>query len=577
MSGSMHRLNPSLLFLAGPALAVAAVAAAEQPPFVEVAGQAGLDFVHFNGMTGKDYFSEMMGAGVALIDYDGDGDLDVYLLQGQLLSEDDAIGDALIPVSGKPPFSDRLYRNDLEIVAGKPVLRFTDVTREAGIAVTGYGMGVASGDVNNDGHMDLYITNFGENTLLLNDGGTRFSDATAQSGSADSRWSVSASFLDFDRDGWLDLFIGNYVNYTVRTHETCRLPNGIPDYCSPSAYRPVNDRFLHNQGSGKFANRSSQVGIDKTFGAALGVIAADFNSDGWTDVYVANDGAENQLWMNDQKGRFRDESLLAGTAVNMEGKAEASMGVSAEDFDGDGDVDLFMTHLSRETNTLYVNDGQGWFEDRTMSLALGQSSLSATGFGTAWFDYDNDGWLDLFSANGAVTKIEAQISAGETLPLRQTNQLWRNRGGDRGFDEVSAAAGAALALSEVSRGAAFGDIDNDGDADIVVTNNGGPVRLLQNMVGQDRHWLGVRLLTRAGGRDAIGATLTLRAGDRTLSRRVHTDGSYASASDPRVLFGLGDFAGKADLEVRWPDGSVERFAGLAGGRYHELVQGSGSK
>lgn len=553
------------------------MAAAEQPPFVEVAGQTGLDFVHFNGMTGKDYFSEMMGAGVALIDYDGDGDLDVYLVQGQLLGEDDAIGDALIPVSGKPPFSDRLYRNDLEIVAGKPVLRFTDVTREAGIAVTGYGMGVASGDVNNDGHMDLYINNFGENTLLLNDGGTRFSDATAQSGSADPRWSVSASFLDFDRDGWLDLFIGNYVNYTVRTHETCRLPNGIPDYCSPSAYRPVNDRFLHNQGNGKFANRSSQVGIDKTFGAALGVIAADFNSDGWTDVYVANDGAENQLWMNDQKGRFRDESLLAGTAVNMEGKAEASMGVSAEDFDGDGDVDLFMTHLSRETNTLYVNDGQGWFEDRTMSLALGQSSLSATGFGTAWFDYDNDGWLDLFSANGAVTKIEAQISAGEALPLRQTNQLWRNRGGDRGFDEVSAAAGAALALSEVSRGAAFGDIDNDGDADIVVTNNGGPVRLLQNMVGQDRHWLGVRLLTRAGGRDAIGATLALRAGDRTLSRRVHTDGSYASASDPRVLFGLGDFAGDAELEVRWPDGSVERFAGLASGRYHELVQGSGSK
>jgi hypothetical protein len=528
-------------------------------------------------MTGKEYFAEMMGAGVALIDYDGDGDLDVYLVQGQLLGEDDSIDDALIPIGGEPPYSDRLFRNDLEIVGGKPVLKFTDVTREAGIAATGYGMGVASGDVNNDGHIDLYVTNFGENNLLLNNGKAGFSDATADRGAADSRWSVSASFLDFDRDGWLDLFIGNYVNYTMLTHETCRLPNGIPDYCSPSAYRPVNDRFLHNQGGGKFANRSSQVGIEKIFGAALGVIAADFNGDGWADVYVANDGAENQLWMNDQKGRFRDESLLAGTAVNMEGKAEASMGVTAEDFDGDGDIDLFMTHLSRETNTLYVNDGQGWFEDRTMSLALGQSSLSATGFGTAWFDYDNDGWLDLFSANGAVTKVEAQITAGEILPLRQANQLWRNRGGDRGFDEVSAAAGPVFALSEVSRGAAFGDIDNDGDADIVVTNNGGAVRLLQNVVGQDSNWLGVRLLTGSGGRDAIGATLTLRAADRTLSRRVHTDGSYASASDPRVLFGLGDFDGKADLEVRWPDGSTERFAGLKSGRYHELVQGGGSK
>lgn len=573
----MHRPNQILLFLAGPALFASATAAAEQAPFVEIAGQAGLDFVHFNGMTGKEYFAEMMGAGVALIDYDGDGDLDVYLVQGQLLGEDDSIDDALIPIGGEPPYSDRLFRNDLEIVGGKPVLKFTDVTREAGIAATGYGMGVASGDVNNDGHIDLYVTNFGENNLLLNDGKAGFSDATADRGAADSRWSVSASFLDFDRDGWLDLFIGNYVNYTVLTHETCRLPNGIPDYCSPSAYRPVNDRFLHNEGGGKFANRSSQVGIEKIFGAALGVIAADFNGDGWADVYVANDGAENQLWMNDQKGRFRDESLLAGTAVNMEGKAEASMGVTAEDFDGDGDIDLFMTHLSRETNTLYVNDGQGWFEDRTMSLALGQSSLSATGFGTAWFDYDNDGWMDLFSANGAVTKVEAQISAGEILPLRQANQLWRNRGGDRGFDEVSAAAGPVFALSEVSRGAAFGDIDNDGDADIVVTNNGGPVRLLQNVVGQDSNWLGVRLLTGSGGRDAIGATLTLRAADRTLSRRVHTDGSYASASDPRVLFGLGDFDGKADLEVRWPDGSTERFAGLKSGRYHELVQGSGSK
>ncbi len=575
MPGSMYLSSrPPVVCLLGFAWCACTPAAADPAPFVEIAAETGLDFVHFNGMTGKEYFSEMMGAGVALIDYDGDGDLDVYLVQGQLLGDGETMEDARIPIKGEPPFSDRLYRNDLRWVDGEPVLKFTDVTREAGIDSTGYGMGVATGDVNNDGHPDIYVTNFGENLLLVNRGNGRFDNITEESGARDDRWSVSAAFLDFDRDGWLDLFIGNYVNYSLRSHQTCRLPNGLPDYCSPSAYQPVNDRFLRNLGGGKFVNASSQVGIDRTFGAALGVIAADFNGDGWVDVYVANDGSENQLWMNDQKGRLRDESLLAGAAVNMEGKAEASMGVSAEDFDGDGDIDLFMTHLSRETNTLYVNDGQGWFEDRTMSLALGQTSLAATGFGTAWFDYDNDGWMDLFSANGAVTKIESQIDE-EILPLRQTNQLWRNRGGDRGFDEVSASAGAALALSEVSRGAAFGDIDNDGDADIVVTNNAGPVRLLQNRVGQDGHWLGVRMLTADGKRDALGASLTLRAGDRTLSRRVHTDGSYASASDPRVVFGLGGFAGNADLGVRWPDGSEEVFAGLATGRYHELVQGSG--
>ena len=547
-------------------IGLSSVAGAPAAPIYEdVAAAAGVDFVHFNGMTGQTWFPEMMGAGAALLDYDGDGDLDLYLVQGALLGPDPDPAAALV----KPAHElliDRLYRND----SAGAKLRFTDVSTAAGLGVaTGYGMGVSVGDINNDGRPDLYLSNFGHNQLLVNRGDGTFEDRTAAAGVGDDRWSITAVFLDYDRDGWQDLYVVNYVNFSFTNVRTCRTHYDAPDYCSPQSYEPVSDRLFRNRGDGTFEDVSSRTGIGSAEGPGLGAVAGDFNGDHWVDLYVANDGAANFLWINDQGKRFSDEALLAGVAVNMAGTPEASMGVDAGDFDGDGDLDLFMTHLDRQTNTLYVNDGQGWFTDRTGTSVLGKSSFAYTGFGTLWFDYDNDGWLDLMSANGAVVKIEAQDKAGDPLPLKQSNQLWRNRG-DGDFEEVSGSAGPAFALPTVSRGAAFGDLDNDGDTDIVVTNNAGPAQVLINRRGQDAHWIGLRLTAADGAQDIPGARAEIRLGDRLLVRRVRTDGSYASASDSRLLFGLGAHDEPVTVRVVYPDGESRTIPDLAPDRYYNL-------
>ena len=546
-------------------------AAGDEGLFVDVTDDAGLGFHHFNGMSGELYFPEMMGSGVGLLDYDGDGDLDVYLVQGHMLG-----GKPLSAATFKPrhpvPLTDRLFRNE----STDDRLRFVDVTEASGLAAGGYGMGVAVGDYDNDGRPDFYVSNFGNNQLWRNLGDGRFEDVTAAAGVDDPRWSVSVTWVDFDRDGWLDLYVGNYVDFSFENAKPCRSSTSARDYCSPLVYEPLVDSLFRNRGDGTFEDVSLGAGIRGDFGGALGVIAADFNGDGWQDIYVANDGVPNQLWINGRDGRFANDAILAGAGVNMDGSPEASMGVDAADFDGDGDEDLFMTHLARETNTLYVNDGQGWFEDRTVTMGLAGPSFPMTGFGTGWIDYDNDGWLDLLVVNGAVTAIEAQMLAGDPLPLRQPNQLFRNLGKSR-FVDVSSEAGSAILTPRVSRGAAFGDLDNDGDTDVIVSNNAGPARVLENRVGARNQWLGLRLLTGDPGRDAIGARVEL-SGEPSLWRRVRTDGSYASASDPRILFGLGDGAAKKrSVRVLWPDGSEERFEGLQGGRYHTLRQGDGAE
>ena len=543
---------------------------AAEAPFVDATDSAGLAFHHFNGMSGELYFPEMMGSGVGLLDYDGDGDLDVYLVQGHMLG-----GKPLSAATFEPrhsvPLKDRLFRN--ESADGR--LRFVDVTEASGLDATGYGMGVAVGDYDNDGRPDLYVSNFGSNQLWRNLGDGRFEDVTAAAGVDDTRWSVSVAWVDFDRDGWLDLYVGNYVDFSFDNAKPCRSSTSARDYCSPLVYQPQVDSLFRNRGDGTFEDVSLRAGIRGDFGGALGVIAADFNGDGWQDIYVANDGVPNQLWINGREGRFSNDAILAGAGVNMDGSPEASMGVDAADFDGDGDEDLFMTHLARETNTLYVNDGQGWFEDRTVAMGLAGPSFPMTGFGTGWIDYDNDGWLDLLVVNGAVTAIEAQMLAGDPLPLRQPNQLFRNLGESR-FADVSADAGSALLTPRVSRGAAFGDLDNDGDTDVIISNNAGPARVLENQVGSRNPWLGLRMLTGEPGRDAIGTRVALD-GTPPLWRRVRTDGSYASASDARILFGLGPrAAGKRSVRVLWPDGLEERFEGLEINRYHTLRQGEGS-
>ncbi|HEX5757655.1 MAG TPA: CRTAC1 family protein [Thermoanaerobaculia bacterium] len=559
--------------------------------FVDAAAESGLDFVHFNGMSGELHFAEMMGGGGALFDYDGDGDLDVFLVQGSMLGGK-PVAAATFPPHG--PLRHRLYRNDLTVGPdGRRTLRFIDVTEGSGIATAGYGNGVAAGDYDNDGRVDLYLLAIGGNRLLRNLGDGRFVDATREAGVEERRWSAAASFFDFDRDGWLDLYVGNYVDWNAALAKFCPDLTGARDYCGPLAYAPLSDRLFRNRGR----DAAGRVGFEEVTaralpgaapGTTLGSVAADYDGDGWQDLYVANDAEPNQLWLNRRDGTFADEALLAGCAVNEKGQPEASMGVDAGDPDNDGDEDLFMTHLNQETNTFYRNGGKGFFEDLSRESGLGPPSWLFTGFGTGFFDLDNDGWLDVVAANGAVKLADAPRRTGDRYPLHQTNQLFRNLSGDPAgppppgapglprFEEVTARAGAVWRLSEVSRGIAFGDVDDDGDADLLVVNNSGPVRLLLNQIGSESPWVGLRLVGADGRRDQLGARVEVRrAKGPALWRRAHTDGSYLSASDPRVLVGLGQAPEVAAVRIHWPSGRVEEFPPPPLRAYTTLREGTG--
>jgi hypothetical protein len=541
--------------------------------FTDRAKEVGLDFAHFNGSSGQLYIPEILTPGAAMFDYDNDGDLDVFLPQGQMLGAGKTVADALTPPAAPAPLQSRLFRNDLQVSTdGSRPLAFTDVTRQSRITVRGYPMGAAAADFDNDGCVDLYVTGFGRSQLFRNGCDGTFSDVSKQARVDASDWAVSASFLDYDRDGWLDLYVGNYVNYHPGAGTQCRAASGQPDYCTPQAFRAQADRLYRNQGNATFADVSAKALVGGRFGPALGVATADVNNDGWIDIYVANDGEANLLWLNQRDGTFKDVALLAGAALSAEGKPEGSMGVDAGDFDNDGDEDLFMTHLPHEGNNLYVNDGSGMFDDQSARSALGPLSMGYTGFGTAWIDYDNDGWLDVLTVNGAVSLKPSRAS--HRFPYDERNGLFRNLG-DGTFEDVTDRAGAVFALSEVSRGASFGDIDNDGDTDVLVTNNSGPARLLVNNVGSRRHWLGLRLVGDGGSRDAIGARVAVvRADGRTLWRRARSDGSYASANDPRVLAGLGDSADPVRVRVVWPTGAVEEWTGVPVDRWMTLEQGT---
>ena len=541
--------------------------------FVDRAAAAGLDFVHFNGMSGSFYQPEMMGPGAGLFDYDNDGDLDVYLAQGELLGS----GTPLVPLpEGQPP-GDRLYRNDLEVRPdGTRTLRFTDVTEESGVPAGGYGMGVAAGDYDNDGWVDLYLTRFGRNRMLRNRGDGTFADVSAATGADEPSWGVPASFFDFDRDGWLDLFVGNYLNYTLDTHTQCYNRAGPPDYCPPEVSPPAPSRLYRNRGDGAFADVTAAAGLAREFGPALGAAAADYDGDGRIDLFVANDQQENQLWINQGGGRFRNLALPRGVALGAAGDAKADMGVDAGDFDNDGDEDLFITELTGQGSTLYVNDGAGLFEDLSAAYGIRAASLPYTGFGAGWIDVDNDGWLDVVAVNGSVTQRLESLGPENPFPLDQRNQVFRNLAGER-FEDVTGRAGAPFARSAVSRGAAFGDVDNDGDTDVLVANAAGRAELLINQVGQRRGWLGLRLVGAAAPRDAVGARVAVTGSDGvTRRRRARADGSYASAHDPRVLIGLGDEAAETlAVRVTWPDGRTETWPAAPVGRYSTLVQGEG--
>jgi hypothetical protein len=552
-------------------LATAAQGAPPPPLFTDHAAEWGLSFTYSTGQTGNLYFPEIMGGGAALFDYDGDGDLDVFVVQGHPLK-------AGSPDPG-PAGWGRLFRNDLITPQGRnAVPHLVDVTAASGIRATGYGMAVATGDFDNDGRIDLYLANFGSNQLWHNNGDGTFSDVTAAAGVDDPRWSSGATFTDFDRDGWLDLYVVNYVDYQVAHDVRCYAPSTRRDYCGPSTFAPVPDRLFRNRRNGTFEDVSLPSGIGRKAGPGLGVVADDLDGDGWPDLFVANDGAAGFLWINQRNFTFRDDGLLAGVALNAAGKPEAGMGIAVGDADGDGRDDLLITHLTAETNTFYRNLGSGLFEDATARSGLGAPSLPFTGFGTGWLDVDNDGRLDLAVFNGAVNLVGAMGSGSGIAPYAQPHQLYRNLGGGR--FAVAPEAGADFQKLAVSRGAAFGDVDNDGDTDILVVDADGPVRLLVNEGGNRNPWIGLRLVGRPPAakveRDMIGARVEVqRKGAPSLWRRVATDGSYASASDPRVLVGLGGASEVTEVRVLWPDGLAEAFPPPPLRAYTTLVRGTG--
>jgi hypothetical protein len=519
--------------------------------------KSGITWIHENGLSPEHYLPETTGAGAALLDYDNDGWMDVYLVNS-------GPSDLYRP---RIPLANALYRNNRDGT-------FTDVTATAGVAGGTYGMGVAVGDYDNDGFPDLYLTSYGRAILFHNERDGTFSDVTDKAGVAAPGWTTSAVFFDYDNDGLLDLFVCNYLHYGLDTPTSCSGdPHGKRYFCVPRIFDPVPSFLFHNEGGGRFRDVSAETGFTRAVGKALGVVATDVNNDGLLDLFVTNDTAPNFLWMNRGGGRWEDVALRAGVAFSANGKPRSSMGVDAADYDGDGWSDVAIGNIDHEIFSLYRNRGDESFTDEAASRGLAEATLLISCWGLKLFDYDNDGRLDLVLANGHPDDRLDGSAAG--VRYRQPPLLFHNEGGR--FRNVSAEAGPAFQRELSARGLAVGDFDNDGRVDVLIANNGMAPLLLHNEAGAQNHWLGVRLEGTRGNRDAVGARVTWSAGGVARSRLKNGGGSYLSSHDPRLVLGLGRASRLERLEVKWPGplGLVEQFSDLPVDRYVTLVEGTG--
>jgi len=560
-------LNHFLTLMLSVMILLAPEASADR--FVEAGDAVGFSFKHYNSASGEKYPIETMAGGCAFLDADGDGDLDIYVVNG-----------ALLPGSEAPPSApvNRLFGNN-----GKDQgWTFSDVTEASGVGDGGYGMGCATGDYDNDGDTDLYVTNYGENTLYRNDGGV-FQNVTEKAGVGDKGWGMSSSFLDIEGDGDLDLYVTNYVTFDLDHNRFCTLRNvGVRAYCHPDVYPGQADVLYRNNGDGTFTDITRDAGVYFPNGKGLGVVCGDFDLDGDTDIYVANDSMENYLFLNRGDGTFFEEGLISGAAFNEAGHSEAGMGVDSGDIDGDGLPDLLVGHLDAETNTYYRNLGDGLFQDLTAASGMAGPSLMQVTFGLALLDGDNDGDIDAFVANGHV--LDNIDLASEAVPYRQHNQFFQNNGAGRMVD-VSEAWGFRSVRPRASRGAAAGDFDNDGRIDLLVGAIGDSYELLRNR-GEEadtRHWVLLELQGSAGtsspggsNRDALGARVTVIAGGVRQTREVHSGYSYLSAGDRRVHFGLGSSTTMETLEIRWPAGGVDVYENVSADRILVFEEGKQS-
>ena len=522
--------------------------------FTDVTGPAGIRFRHHSGAFGKKYLPETMGAGCAFVDVDGDGWQDVFFVQSTSWP-------------GRPAAKvfPALYRNNRNGT-------FTDITRAAGLAVEMYGLGVAAADFDNDGDADLFVSALGPSHLFRNDGRGRFEDVTAKAAVGDPGFSTSAVWFDYDRDGRLDLFVGRYVEWSIEKDLFCSLNGRTKSYCTPESYKGQSPVLYRNKGDGTFENVTKKAGLHDPSSKMLGVALIDYDGDGLLDLFGANDTQPNRLYRNKGDGTFADVGVMAGVAFNEAGVARAAMGVDAADYDGSGRPSLVIGNFSNEMMALYSTEGNGLFIDEAPASTIGRASLLRLTFACFFVDVDLDGLLDIFAANGHVADDISSVQP--TITYAQPAHLFRNLGKKK-FEDVSTKAGAALTAPVVGRGAAYGDYDNDGDLDLLVTANNGPARLLRNDGGTN-HKLRVKLVGTSSNRDGIGARVRLHlGGGQTLWRMVKTGSSYLSQSELPLTFGLGSADRVTRIEVKWPDGRKETLPGVEANMSLVVEEGKG--